>query len=128
MHVSESCVQSNSGAAIGQRATFPAHLNSATAADSTHGVTCSGPTVIHMFEILELSRYSLQRRTTDFCRLEARLTERNCARFLLEVHRRIAVADLIAAKQLPAIQRLPSPSSPFVFLHIEKTGGTTMRE
>ena len=29
---------------------------------------------------------------------------------------------------LPSVQPMPTPQSPFVFIHIEKTGGTTLRE
>jgi hypothetical protein len=38
------------------------------------------------------------------------------------------VALDIYSKQYPAVQRLPTPANPFVFLHIEKTAGTTLRE
>jgi hypothetical protein len=35
---------------------------------------------------------------------------------------------LITSVTFPSVQIMPTPSNPFVFLHIEKTGGTTMRE
>lgn len=30
--------------------------------------------------------------------------------------------------QLPHVQVFPSPSAPFVFIHIEKTGGSAIRQ
>eukprot|EP01034_Spumella_vulgaris_P021621 gene21621-27660_t len=45
------------------------------------------------------------------------------------VSKQLWFEHLLAEEEgLPAVQRMPSPTSPFVFLHIEKTGGTTMRE
>jgi hypothetical protein len=35
---------------------------------------------------------------------------------------------LIKRLKLPKIQEMPNPLEPFVFLHVEKTAGTTLRE
>ncbi len=80
------------------------------------------------FSDLSTSRRSVQRRATSFCLSGALLTDRSCGLFLAELQRRKLLSRLAAKHSLPAVQLMPSPSSPFVFLHIEKTGGTTLRE
>ena len=52
-----------------------------------------------------------------------------CSRIVSAVAARLEQCRLSSALGLPPVQHnVPSRSSPFIFLHIEKTGGTTLRE
>jgi hypothetical protein len=46
------------------------------------------------------------------------------ARISLAAYKAILLKDFA----LPNIQYLPTPEKPLIFIHIEKTGGTTLRE
>ena len=72
-------------------------------------------------------RYALQLATIDFCRAHD-LTDLSCGYFSLWLATRALQQHMSAQRGLPAIQRRPTPEKPFVFVHIEKTGGTTLRE
>ena len=77
-----------------------------------------------IFNSLMTSSYSFQRSTNAFCRKHL-FTDRNCLIFISELSQ-----DLMIRKhsRFPPVQTFPSPLNPFVFVHIEKTGGTTLRE
>lgn len=71
--------------------------------------------------------YSLQRYTADVCSL-VKMSEVECV-YAAETLTRAAYQGLLAVRGgLPSVQVLPTPAQPFVFLHIEKTAGTTLRE
>ena len=70
--------------------------------------------------------HSLQRITADFCALH-RLTHVACG-YLAAHLSSVVYKDLLASSLgLPAVQHMPTPQDPFVFLHIEKTAGTAFR-
>lgn len=74
------------------------------------------------------SRFSLQRYTTQLCR-KYNLSEMACGHVSLHMSQHAARSiDRAIYASLPAKQLIPSPSHPFVFLHIEKSAGTTLRE
>lgn len=50
-----------------------------------------------------------------------------CGDLHLELTRRLRLARLAERLGLPRPQALPSPSAPLAFLHVEKTGGSSMR-
>ena len=74
-----------------------------------------------------LSPWDFQRDVSTQCLSES-LTPQTCARIVAAVAARLEQCHLSTTLGLPSVQQEPSHSSPFVFLHIEKTGGTTLRE
>jgi hypothetical protein len=74
------------------------------------------------------SRFTLQRMFGDICHHE-NLLPLSCgqlvAEFFLYAYDKL-YSDTSAS--LPQIQFVPSPQNPFVFLHFEKSAGTTLRE
>jgi len=70
--------------------------------------------------------YSLQRITADFC-ASHRLTHVACG-YLAAHLSSVVYKDILASSLgLPAVQHMPTPQNPFVFLHIEKTAGSALR-
>ena len=70
--------------------------------------------------------HSLQRVTADFC-AQHRLTHVACG-YLAAHLSSVVYKDILASTLgLPAIQHMPTPQDPFVFLHIEKTAGSALR-
>ena len=70
--------------------------------------------------------YSLQRITADFCALH-RLTHVACG-YLAAHFSSVVYKDILTSTLgLPAVQHMPTPQDPFVFLHIEKTAGSALR-
>jgi hypothetical protein len=51
-----------------------------------------------------------------------------CHELSLGVLRALHEQWLLAAHSLPPLQPLPSPQNPFIFVHVDKTGGTTLKE
>jgi hypothetical protein len=70
---------------------------------------------------------AVQRTVTDYCTLR-RFTHLSCARFMAQISAHAYKLLLARRANLPDIQYMPTPQQPFVFLHIEKTAGTTIRE
>ena len=70
--------------------------------------------------------FSLQRATTAFC-ARHRLTHAACALVALQLATAAHRDLLAAALGLPPVQHLPTPRTPFVFLHVEKTAGSAIR-
>ncbi len=70
--------------------------------------------------------FSLQRTSTDFCR-QNHLNTNQCGDFVQAVSKSIYRA-YVSTDLITYSQNMPSPREPFVFIHIEKTAGTTMRE
>jgi hypothetical protein len=72
-------------------------------------------------------RYTLQRSIVAFCETNM-LAPISCghisARISLAAYKAVLLKDL----NLCDIQYLPTPEKPLIFIHIEKTGGTTLRE
>jgi hypothetical protein len=72
-------------------------------------------------------RYTLQRSIVAFCEKNM-LVPISCgyisARISLAAHKAVLLKDA----NLCNIQYLPTPEKPLIFIHIEKTGGTTLRE
>ena len=73
------------------------------------------------------SQPDLQRAIADFCWMHV-LSEKNCGLLTASVYSHIARLFMATERALPRSQQLPSVQNPFIFIHIEKTGGTTMRE
>jgi hypothetical protein len=73
------------------------------------------------------TQLSLQRYTADLCKL-ASLNVVDCCRATALLTQSVFDDLQIAGSRLPLIQSLPTPKTPFLFLHIEKTAGTTLRE
>jgi hypothetical protein len=71
--------------------------------------------------------YDLQIKLPQYCENNG-LREHNCAALVRRLFRNVYQRKRSQIEGLPAVQDLPSPYNPFVFLHIEKTGGTTLRE
>ena len=75
-----------------------------------------------------LSPWDFQRDVSSLCRIEG-LDPETCSKIVSSVTARLEQCRLSSALGLPPVQNEePSRSSPFIFLHIEKTGGTTLRE
>jgi hypothetical protein len=73
------------------------------------------------------TQYSLQRQTSDICML-VQFSVEDCG-YVAENLTRAAYRQVLISKfKLPNIQALPSRKAPFVFIHVEKTAGTTLRE
>ena len=70
--------------------------------------------------------HSLQRITADFC-AQHRLTHVACGYLAAHLSSVVYKDILASALGLPAVQHMPTPQDPFVFLHIEKTAGTAFR-
>ena len=70
---------------------------------------------------------ALQPAVAAFCRAHA-LKPSLCAAVAAHAARAGAFRAAAAALALPAPQRAPSPRRPFVFLHLEKCAGTTLRQ
>ncbi len=73
-------------------------------------------------------KYSFQIQITDICKTHYLFNASGCGVFIAKVARQILFDHLLAKVGLPSVQHMPSAKEPFVFLHIEKTGGTTIRE
>jgi hypothetical protein len=73
------------------------------------------------------SKYSLQRFISDFCRTRA-VEDVDCGDLASSIS--LVAHKLVLSRQfkLPEVQNLPKPTNPFIFVHVEKTGGTTLRE
>ena len=88
-----------------------------------HAVQTEHPELI--FAHSPTYRTSLQHATADFCRLYG-LKVTTC------YHAAMQISSCVRAKstdaELPNIQLLPTAQDPFVFLHFEKVGGTSLRE
>lgn len=56
------------------------------------------------------------------------LTINYCERIAFKLFYRLQNQSLLKRRQLPPIQYVPTPNNPFVFLHVDKCGGTTIRE
>jgi len=63
----------------------------------------------------------------DFCRLHNFETV-HCSVLTRFISQRVYRVKLSTERGLPPVQRIPTPSRPFVFLHVEKTAGTSLRE
>ena len=72
-------------------------------------------------------KYTLQRSTIDFCRLHF-LNDFSCSSYSSRVSHVAYNAVQMRAQNMPDKQYYPTPEKPLVFIHIEKTGGTTLRE
>jgi len=69
--------------------------------------------------------YKFQTYTKSFCKDDN--DKRTCIQGLAESYRYLLTIMMMKELSLPMIQILPSSSSPFVFLHIDKCAGTSMR-
>jgi hypothetical protein len=70
--------------------------------------------------------YELQYNIPKICR-EYKFTPILCGEFNSKIQNIVYLNKLIRDNNLPSIQYLPKRERPFVFLHIEKTAGTTLR-
>jgi hypothetical protein len=71
-------------------------------------------------------RFSIQLYIPKFC-AEMGYSHHLCAILTWKMYRYLHFLTLNKEKNLPKVQSIPSPTNPFVFLHVEKTGGTTIR-
>jgi hypothetical protein len=72
------------------------------------------------------TRHSIQRMTADTCALYE-MSHWQCGRLASVLAREAQRAILARETGLPSVQIIPSKHNPFVFLHIEKCGGSTLR-
>jgi hypothetical protein len=63
----------------------------------------------------------------SFCRVNDLQVE-SCRSFVLKLFNLLSRHLVVDSLNLPAIQFLPNPQNPLVFLHVDKTGGTTLRK
>jgi hypothetical protein len=63
----------------------------------------------------------------SFCKLND-LEVESCRSFVLKLFNLLSRQLVVDSFNLPAIQFLPSSHNPMVFLHVDKTGGTTLRK
>jgi hypothetical protein len=73
------------------------------------------------------SPQSIQRGIADFC-FSHRLDKNSCGTLSAHVANTAYKIKLADKFNLPEMQLVPTPQNPFIFVHIEKTGGTTLRE
>lgn len=87
------------------------------------------PTTTHLSFRAPASAHSVQAAFLPWCRGHAPpLPLLLCGDLHLLLTRQLHLARLAAASGLPRPQPLPSPEAPLVFLHVEKTGGSSMRK
>jgi hypothetical protein len=72
-------------------------------------------------------RYALQRSISNFC-LSNQLNDVSCGFLTAQLSAVAYKAIQMRDQNMPDKQYLPTPLKPLVFVHIEKTGGTTLRE
>jgi hypothetical protein len=76
------------------------------------------------------SMYTWQYNLADYCHLHNLSGPSNsefCMQAVSQVYHCVYMHTLLKKEHLPGIQVMPSPEYPFVFLHIEKAGGTSLR-
>jgi hypothetical protein len=73
------------------------------------------------------SPYAFQRDLADLC-VKKQLSRELCGLIVRRVASTLHSCTVSTSLGLPMIQHHPTPDNPFVFMHIEKTGGTTLRE
>lgn len=79
-----------------------------------------------LFSFTPSYRTALQHATADFCRVYSLMSSLACHRAAHQIAKCIQATR--SSPHLPRIQEHPSPRDPFVFLHLEKVGGTSLRE
>jgi hypothetical protein len=77
---------------------------------------------------LQFEKYSFQLQITDICLTHDFFGLSGCGIFAAKVARQIWFENLLVKSGMPSVQHVPTVTEPFIFLHIEKTGGTTIRE
>ena len=82
--------------------------------------------VVHHVPIILSEETALQHTIADLCRYHA-VDEAQCAKLALYAFNLAAPHAALMASRLPSPQLLPSPERPFVFLHLEKCAGTSLR-
>jgi hypothetical protein len=80
------------------------------------------PVSLHMTDISSLQLFH-----ADFCAAHA-FADASCAHIALELAAAAHKAVLSRSLGLPSVQYVPSPEDPFIFLHMEKTAGSAIRE
>ena len=78
-----------------------------------------------IFSFTPTYRASLQHATADFCQRH-RLLETSCYQAVYQISK--CIKERVTDWELPNIQSMPTPQDPFVFIHFEKVGGTSLRE
>jgi hypothetical protein len=78
-------------------------------------------------ELFVATRYTIQHFTSYICK-EYRLNFIKCSMISTSILIQVYQAVTLQNMMLPPIQILPTPQRPFVFIHIEKSAGTTLRE
>lgn len=71
--------------------------------------------------------YSIQKEIKLIC-MQRLFSTVMCLEFIEDLYTYMKKLFLIQELKLPSIQYIPSNYNPFIFLHIEKTAGTTLRE
>ena len=112
------------GEAVSVRS-FPQLLSIDSAFDMS-SLSCERHQSLHFVHRLRGQR-QLQRAVADFC-WENHISEMNCGVLASTISSRVARLHLAKELSLGAVQQIPTAQNPFVFIHIEKTGGTTVRE
>eukprot|EP01038_Epipyxis_sp_PR26KG_P007909 gene7909-10736_t len=77
--------------------------------------------------VLPNKYYSIQKYVRDFCHNHSLVTN-NCLSFNKELMRSLYLKKLSRSYRIPDVQIIPTTYNPFVFIHTEKTGGSTLRE
>ena len=104
---------------------FPAMRGSRPETSIECAVHVEGGQRTLLFAYTPTYRTSLQHATADFCRGYA-FTDTECYQAVHEISQCVHARATDA--ELPNIQISPTPQDPFVFLHFEKVGGTSLRE
>lgn len=73
------------------------------------------------------SIYTWQFAMADYCRDQNLHSAADCLRAISQIYHCMHIRNRLHREGLPAIQELPEPERPFVFLHVEKVGGTSLR-
>lgn len=76
---------------------------------------------------IQPSKFAFQRYIHSYCR-DSQLSRMGCLSLVTQISKYLYLRQLHRELSLPEIQYKPSKMNPFVFLHIEKTAGTTLRE
>lgn len=75
------------------------------------------------------SLFAWQYEVADFCRSHSLLGKSSgqCMKSVSQIYHCMHIHNSLRNNYLPQIQYVPTPEYPFIFLHIEKAGGTSLR-
>lgn len=87
----------------------------------------TSPGHVVIFSFSPTYRTSLQHATADFCQ-GYQLSHTSCYHAMHQVYKCVRESGIYTKmSEFPRIQQMPNPQNPFVFIHFEKVGGSSLR-